>query len=600
MRFKGFVIITAAALISLVGCGSIKDRKASKVEGIDYMALQKKAETFVPEIGTYGGELIMSTISDPKSFNPITATETSTSEFTQYIYEGLTRIDGVTRMPEPNLAESWEVSEDGLTWIFHIRKGVLWSDSVPFSAYDVEFSFNDLIYNEDINPNSARDILLIEGKKIEVTPLDSHRVKFVLPTPFAPFLRTVNGGVAPILPKHRYEKFVKSGTFSNALGIQTPPDSMVGTGKFLLDSYVSSQKVTFRRNPLYWEKDSAGNRLPYLDRLVYMIVSDQNTELLRFKRGEIDVLAAKGEDYPGLKKEEAKSNYTVFRLGPATGSSFLFFNQNTLTDSETGKPYVDPVKQSWFRNPRFRKAVAHALDKESMIRIVMNGLGYPQWGPMTPSEGYFYNPDVPRQEYDLEKAKKILADEGFKDSDGDGILEDADGNTVEFSFITNSGNNVRVKIAEIIRKDLETLGFKVHFQQMEFNSLVQRIDNRPFNWDAILLGLTGGPEPHFGKNVWHSSGTLHMWFPRQKEPSTEWEATIDTLFVSGVKELDKAQRKAIYDEWQRVAAEKLPLIYTVLNERTVCISNKFKNINPSPNGGVLHNIEKIYIDTEKQ
>ncbi|MBD3321440.1 MAG: ABC transporter substrate-binding protein [Chitinivibrionales bacterium] len=595
MRLQVFIPIAAAVLV--IGCGNMKEKEVSEVRGIDYMALQNKAEAFVPQTGTHGGELILSSISDPKSFNPITATETSTSEYTQYIYEGLTRINGVTRMPEPNLAESWEVSDDGLTWVFHLRKDVLWSDSIPFSAYDVEFSFNDLIYNKNINPNSARDILLIEGKQIAVTALDSHRVKFVLPMPFAPFLRTVNGGVAPILPRHKYLWYVQDGTFSTALGIQTPPDSMVGTGKFLLESYLSSQKVTFRRNPLYWEKDSAGNRLPYLDRLIYMIVSDQNTELLRFKRGEIDVLAAKGEDYPGLKKDEAQRDYTVYRLGPATGSSFLFFNQNTLKNPETGEPYVDPVKQAWFRNKQFRKAVAHALDKESMIRIVMNGLGYPQWGPMTPSEGYFYNPDVPKHEYDLEKARKILAGEGFSDSNGDGIIEDDKGNKIEFSFITNSGNNVRVKIAEIIRKDLETLGFAVHFQQMEFNSLVQRIDNRPFNWDAILLGLTGGPEPHFGKNVWHSSGTLHMWFPRQKEPSTQWEAQIDSLFTAGVKELDKVRRKEIYDEWQRIAAEHLPLIYTVLNERIICIGNKFKNINPSPNGGLLHNIERIYIDT---
>ncbi len=590
---RALVVIFGIWLVVMSGCGKVdREGPAGEAGGVDYMALQAKAKQFQPAIGSHGGEIILSSFSDPKSFNPITSTETTTSEFTAYMYEGLLRINGVTRMPEANLAERWDVSDDGLTWTFHIRPGVVWSDSVPFSAYDVEFTFNDLIYNDEINPNSARDMFTIEGKHIEVKALDSLTVRFTLPVPFAPFLRAMS---QEILPRHAYHPFVEDGSYSNQLGIKTDPARMVGTGPFLLQSYLSSQKVVFRRNPLYWRHDEDGRRLPYLDRVVYLIVSDQNAEVLRFKRGEIDYLGAKGEDYPSLKKDEERGGYTVYRLGPATGSSFLFFNQNTGTGRQAGKPCVPPEKLAWFRNVVFRKAVAHALDKQSMIRIVMNGLGYPQWSPMTPSEGFFYNPDVPKHEYDTEKAKRLLAGEGFEDRDDDGVVEDSEGNPVEFSFVTNSGNNVRLKIAEIIRKDLERLGFKVHFQQMEFNSLIQRIDNPPFQWDAVLLGLTGGPEPHFGKNVWHSSGTLHMWFPRQDSPSTEWEARIDSLFDAGVKELDREKRKEIYAEWQRIAADKLPLIYTVLPERILCISDKFANVNPSLNGGLLHNLERIYL-----
>jgi peptide/nickel transport system substrate-binding protein len=232
-----------------------------------------------------------------------------------------------------------------------------------------------------------------------------------------------------------------------------------------------------------------------------------------------------------------------------------------------------------------------------MIRIVMNGLGYPQVSPMTPAEGFFYTDSVLTYPYDLVTAKRILAEAGFTDQNGDGILEDSTGHPVELSFVTNSGNNVRVRIAEIIRKDLEALGFKVHFQQLEFNSLISKIDNPPYEWDAILLGLTGGSEPHFGRNVWHSSGGLHMWFPNQASPSTPWEKSIDSLFDAGVKELDINKRKAIYDQWQKIAADKLPLLYTVLAEQIYCINNRIKNINPSPNGGVLHNIERLYVET---
>jgi peptide/nickel transport system substrate-binding protein len=593
---KRFVISILMAGICICGCTKSK-MSPGTIGAIDYMALQKKAESFTPAVGVSGGELILASPTEPKSFNPITSTEPGTGKFTQFIYEGLVHINGVTLKPEPGLAQSWEVGADGLTWTFHIRKGVLWSDGAPFSAYDVEFTFNDLIYNDSINPNASRDIFLFDGKRAQVKVIDSLTAQFVLPIAFAPFLRSMS---QEILPKHKFEQCVARNKFAGALSTQTAPDSMVVTGPFTLDGFVPNQKVVFKRNPVYWQKDSAGNRLPYLSKITYLIVPDQNVELAKFKRGEIDYLMGKGEDFADLKKGEVKGGYSVFRLGSSTGSNFLLFNQNSLRDPKTGRPYVDSIKQSWFRNESFRKAVAYALDKQSMISMVYSGLGYPQWSPMSPAEGYFYNPNVSQYPYDLAKAKATLAAAGFADINKDSILEDAGGHSVEFTFLTNSGNIERQKIADIIRKDLLRVGFKVHFQVMDFSSLIQKMDNPPYDWDAVLLGLSGGVEPHFGKKVWHSSQNLHMWFPRQKTPATPWEARIDSIFDAGVKELDESKRKALYDEWQLIAVDKLPLIYTVLPERVLCIANKFKNVNPSVNGGLLYNIERIYIQPPVQ
>jgi len=540
-----------------------------------------------------GNQIVLSTISDPKSFNPITSTETSTSEYTAIMYEGLLRRNGMTLEMEPNIAERWEISGDGLVWTFFIRPGVQWSDGAPLSAYDVEFTFNDLIYNMDIVPNSSRDTFSPEGKRFIVKALDSTRIEFTLPFPFAPFLHSMG---TEILPKHKLADVVAQKAFTTALSIKTPPKDMVVSGPFLLESYLSSQKVVFKKNPFYWKKDSEGKSLPYLDRLVYMVVADQNAELLTFLRGETDYLAAKGEDFPQLKQAEPSGGFTVHRLGPSAGSSFMVFNQNLTVDKNTNRTYVDPVKLSWFRNDNFRRAIAFAIDKENMISIAMNGLGYPQVSPMTSGEGYFYTGDVPVYPYDLQKALSMLEKEGFKrDAGGERLLRDKKGNVVEFSFVTNSGNNVRLKIAEIIRKDLQELGIKVHFQALEFNALIQKLDNPPFDWDCILLGLTGGDEPHFGRNVWNSGGQLHMWYPRQKTPSTPWEARIDTIFDLGARELDRAKRKELYDEWQRIAADKQPFIYTVLSEKIECISNKFGNVTPSASSGLLHNLEMLYV-----
>jgi len=586
-------VFCAVIIAAGTGCGGRKDASGMGAQ-LSYEEIQKRAEEFVPSIGKPGGEIVLSTISDPKSFNPITSTETSTTFFTSLMYEGLLTRNGVTLEMEPNIAERWESSEDGLTWVFFMRPGVEWSDGVPLTAYDVEFTFNNLIYNRDVVPNSARDIFTLGGKQIDVKALDSTRVQFILPIQFAPFLNSLS---QEILPKHKHSAAVAAKTFPTSLSIRTPPADMVVNGPFLLDNYISSQRVIFRKNPKYWKKDSEGNSLPYLDRLVYTIVSDQNAEMLRFLQGEVDYFAAKGEDFPELKRAESASDFTVHRLGPMTGSSFMVFNQNLKINPQTNKTFVPQTKLDWFRNDNFRKAIAHVIDKENMVRIAMNGLGYPQWSAKTPAEGYFYNPDVVKYHYDPQKAREILASEGFKvPAAGSGeFLTDKNGNVVEFSLVTNSGNNVRIKIAEIIRKDLQDLGIRVHFQVLEFNSIIQKLDNPPFDWDAILLGLTGGPEPHFGRNVWHSSGGLHMWYPRQSSPSTPWEARIDTIFDLGVKEMDRAKRKKLYDEWQVIASEKQPFIYTVLAERIECIWEKFGNINPNMNSGLLHNLEYWYV-----
>ena len=332
---RRLVILLLSSLTASVAlqCGKTK-QPSGTLETIDYAAIQKTAERFVPSIGKTGGEIILSSFSDPKSFNPVTSTEMTTTEFTSYMYEGLVHINTVTLKPEPGLARSWSVSTDGLTWIFKIRPGVLWSDSAPFDAFDVEWTFNSLVLSDSINPNSSRDMFTIEEKKPEVKALDSMTVRFKLPLPFAPFLRAM---AQEILPRHKYEKYVKNNSFSNSLGIQTPPDSMVGTGPFLIESFISSQKLTFRRNPLYWQKDSANNRLPYLDRIVYMIVLDQNAELLRFKRGEIDYLRAKGEDFPSLKKDERAAITPCTGSAPPPGAISSSSTRTTSRDPKTGK-----------------------------------------------------------------------------------------------------------------------------------------------------------------------------------------------------------------------------------------------------------------------
>ncbi|PIW62592.1 MAG: ABC transporter substrate-binding protein, partial [Candidatus Omnitrophica bacterium CG12_big_fil_rev_8_21_14_0_65_50_5] len=202
--------------------------------------------------------------------------------------------------------------------------------------------------------------------------------------------------------------------------------------------------------------------------------------------------------------------------------------------------------------------------------------------------------DVTIYDYDLDKARNILKEEGFIDRDGDGILEDKDGHPLEFTLNTPAGGFEREQMAGIIRADLEKIGIKVNFLTIEFNSLVGKLTSK-FDWDAIMIGLTGGVEPHFGKNVWHSTGGLHMWYPNQKEPATDWEKRIDEIFDTAVQELDETKRKVLYDEYQRIVSDEVPVIYTVLNNRLSAVRNKFGNLRPSSYGGIFHNLEEIYV-----
>ncbi len=227
----------------------------------------------------------------------------------------------------------------------------------------------------------------------------------------------------------------------------------------------------------------------------------------------------------------------------------------------------------------------------------MNGLGFEQGSSLSPSCGFFYNPDVINYDYNLEKAGNLLKEAGFRNKDSGGIIEDSFGNKVEFNLYTTSGDAARVQIAAIIRSDLEKLGMRVNFLSLEFNNLVGKLAST-YDWDAVIIGLTGGLEPHFGKNVWASNGQLHMWYPLQAHPATAWEGRIDDIFNVAVQELDKNKRKALYDEWQLIISKELPLIYTVLAADIFAVRNKFGNLKPTPYGGAFHNLEEIYINTK--
>ena len=555
------------------------------INGVDY--LQSQAG-----VGKFGGTFVSSTIGEgPKTFNPFNTKDNISAQMSEIMYDGLVTTNPVTGETIPKLAKSFSVN--GKEYIVNLRHGLKWSDGKPITADDVVFTWQNIIF-DGFGNTSTRDSVMIDGKLPTVEKIDDYTVKFVTPEPFAPFLRMLS---SPIAPKHIFQPAVNRGReyFDGFLYTNTNPKEFVTSGAFRLKEYVPAQRVVFERNPNYYEINKDGKKLPYLDKLVYLIVGDINNQVLKFEGGELDEISLQGANVARFKEMEKHSNFTVFNIGPDTGTMYLSMNMNNRKD-EKGKYYVEPKKQVWFQDKNFRQAVDYALDRKNMVFNIANGLGYPLFTPET-LNSIFLNKNLKPYDKNIEKSKELLKKSGFT-WDKAGHLIDRFGNHVEFDLYTNAGNTEREAIGVMVKQDLEDLGMKVNFKPIEFNSLVNKL-MASLDWDMVIMGFTGSPlEPNGGKNVWLSDGTLHIFNQRLERdansPRYAFEKRIDYLYTQGALATKFEDRKKYYDEYQAIVYDEKPLIYIYSPIRIVALRNKFKNIYPTSLGGVTHNIEEIY------
>ncbi len=555
------------------------------INGVDY--LQSQAP-----VGKFGGTFVSSTIGEgPKTFNPFNSKDNISSQMSDIMYDGLVTTDPVTGDTIPKLAKSFTVN--GKEYIVKLRHGIKWSDGKPITADDIVFTWQNIIFNGFGN-TSTRDSIVIDGKLPTVEKLDDYTVKFVTPEPFAPFLRML---ATPIAPKHFFEPAVKKGKayFDGFLSTNINPKILVTSGAFRLKEYVPAQRVVFERNPDYYVINKDEQKLPYLDKLVYLIVGDINNQVLKFEGGELDEISLQGANVARFKEMEKHGDFTVYNIGPNTGTMYISMNMNNRKD-ENGKYYVDPKKQVWFQDKNFRQAVDYAIDRENMIFNIANGLAEPLFTPET-LNSIFLNKELKGYGRNLEKSKELLKKSGFS-WDKAGHLIDKFGNHVEFDLYTNAGNTEREAIGVMVKQDLEDLGMKVNFKPIEFNSLVNKL-MATLDWDMVIMGFTGSPlEPNGGKNVWLSDGTLHIFNQRlEKDLNSRrypFEKRIDYLYTQGALATKFEDRKKYYDEYQAIVYDEKPLIYIYSPIIIVALRDKFKNIYPTNLGGVTHNIEEIY------
>ncbi|HEY9764063.1 MAG TPA: ABC transporter substrate-binding protein [Trichocoleus sp.] len=548
--------------------------------------------------------LVFSTLSDPKTFNPVLNDE-SPNVFL-YTFEGLTTSDGITGDVIPALAEKWDISEDGKTLVFTLREGLKWSDGKPLTTDDVLFTYNEVIFNEAI-PTSSRDVLRIgeQGLLPKVTRLDSRRVQFTLPEPFAPFLRTTS---LEILPAHALRPTLQAKDadgnlkFLSTWTADTPPNKLVVNGPYRIKAYIPGERIIYERNPHYWRQDEQGQPQPYIQELVWQIIESTDNQLLQFRSGGLDLISITPDFYTLLKRETERGDFTIYSGGPALGTNFLAFNLNKA--SRNGKPLIDPIKSRWFNSLEFRQAVSYGIDRQTMLNNIFQGLGEPQTSPISKQSPYYAGPEegIPTYDYNPDKARELLLSAGFQFS-GKGELLDSEGNRVRFTLITNSGNKIREAIGAQIKQDLAKIGIQVDFQPLAFNVLVDKLQDN-LDWEAHVLGLTGGLEPNSGANVWLLNGSLHAFNQNAtpgQEPLTGWEATdwetqISNLYIRAAQEVDEAKRRELYKETQALTQTYLPFIYLINPLSIGAVRDKVQGVEYTAIGGALWNLHELKIE----
>ncbi|MBD1844264.1 ABC transporter substrate-binding protein [Cyanobacteria bacterium FACHB-63] len=551
-------------------------------------------------------QMVDSILSDPKSFNYALINEDPNVAGLMYV--GLVTENALTDKLEPELAEKWELSPDKKKVTFTLREGLKWSDGAPLTADDVVFTFRDIFLNPKV-PTDIQDVLRI-GKERQlptVRKIDDRRVEFTTPEPFAPFLR-VTGGLG-ILPKHILaETIAKTGRDGNPLflstwGTDTDPKKIVTNGQYTIDQYAATQRIIFKRNPYYWRKDAQGDQQPYIERIVWSVVENQNTELLQFRSGGLDISEPiRAEDFPILKKEEKRGNFTAYIGGTRPITTFMAFNLNQ--GRRNGRPVVDPVKSKWFNNPKFRQAIAYGIDRERMNTNIYRGLGVLINSQILETSPYYLKPEEGLKSYNFDqtKSRQLLKEAGFK-LNSRGQLTDAEGNAVRFTLITNAGNTVREAMVAQIKQDLSQLGIQVDINPINFGVLIDKLDNTQ-DWEAYLLAMGGSKEPNSGANVWLPDSRSHSFNqsagpgkpPLEGRVVADWEAEIGRLYIEGARELDEAKRKQIYGQIQKISQEYLPWIPLVNARVMAVVRNRVEGVQYPESGGALWNLQELRVE----
>lgn len=518
---------------------------------------QNNNEVVVPAEGesakpAYGDTLIEASIGEPSNLLPVLASDSASSDINGLVYNGMVRYDK-NFVLEGDLAKSWDISADGRTITFHLRDGVTWHDGEPLTSADVLFTYQ--LY---VDPNTPTSYAEAYRQVTSATAPDPLTFVVSYEKPYAPAL--ASWGVA-ILPKHLLE-----GVEITKSPLSRQP---VGTGPYLFKEWKSGEKIVLEANPDYYEGR------PYIKRVVYRVIPDQSTQFLELQSGGLDYMGLTPIQYStqtdtiAFKRHFNKYRYLSF--------SYTYLGYN--------------LERPLFQDRRVRQALTHAINKQEIIDGVLLGLGEPATGPYKP-DTWVYKQDVKRYPFDPERARALLAEAGWSDSDGDDIL-DKDGTPFSFTIVTNQGNDLRSKTGEIIQRRFREVGIEVKLRVIEWASFLKEFIN-PGNFDATILGWSTGPEPD-QYNIWHSSKTG----PRELNFVKFKNQEVDEQLELGRRTFDQTERKQHYDRIQEILAEEQPYTFLYVGESLPAVAKRFRGIEPAP-AGITHNFIRWYVPESEQ
>lgn len=485
---------------------------------------------------------------EPKTFNPLLV-EDEGSETIRYLTGGvLIRLNRFTQELEGELATKWKVTEGGRRIDFELRRNVLFSDGTPFTCEDVAYTVRQLMDPALHSPTGDAFRSAPGAVEAKCSGPSSAMARF--PAPVAALAA-------------QFDQVA-------VLSARSPKKEAAVLGPFMLGESKAGSFVRLVRNPNYWKRDAGGRRLPYLDSIRLDIQANRELELLRFRRGEVDIVnKLDPEMYDRLAAENPRA---VVDAGPSLDWEVVFFNQVAAAP-------LPEYKRRWFRSEEFRRAIWEAINREDLCRIVYRGHARPAVGPVSVSNHIWLNTALKPHPYSVPAALDRLQRDGFHRS-GDALV-DREGHKVEFSMITNAGNKLHERMLALIQQDLAKLGVQLNVVVLDFPSLIERI-TRTFNYEAVLMAIVNVDlDPNSQMNVWLSSADNHPWNPNQKSPATPWEAEIDKLMQAQTASQDPARRKAYFDKVQQIAWEKAPILFLVNPNALSAISANVRNVAPA-------------------
>lgn len=517
---------------------------------------------------TRGGTVRFATVDLPNTFNPFTARILSDAFRINVLLPALVAFDGATLAYECYLCTEFEIDDTGTIIEYTLREDVFWSDGTPITVDDVLTSVK-LHATPDVNSRYVSSFNL-GGQPIVWEQTGVRSIRQVLPAVDAAALDLANW---PIVPAHVFEPAFARGGASAVLelwNVNTPPSELVSGGPFMVKEFRINEELVLERNPNYFVVDTFGNQLPYLDEFVFQGAADPNAVLAAFLAGETDLYRAQLID-------EVLSIQDAIDAGRIDAVLLPNIAPSGVTSTvHTNFQNADPFKAQLFQDVRFRRAVSHLIDRESIIELALGGLGTPLYGPFSSGNTRFYDESAFVQgetkfAFDPEAAAVLLAELGFTSRNAQGLLQDDQGRTISFVILANASEPVQRVAGQIVTEDMRAAGIDVTVSVVDTGSVInpatRNFDadgNRGFDW--LFTNFGGVADPPTRRNLYNLDGTARLWNlaqPGAGRPAqvADWEERLNELVGEALATYDEAERRALYREFQQIAGANLPLVY---------------------------------------